>query len=77
MTKKQLKELEKSAHVALPNLLNDMTAVLTKHGVQGMRVFSFEMEPDLPVIAPVNISLNNNKPIAGCIILPNGKIFCG
>ena len=83
MNKKKLKELEKATADQLPELLHEMTSLLEKHGIEGMRVFSFEMEPaaKLPEAVPtVNRVLNTrNAPglSPGCVLLPNGKIFCG
>ncbi|MBL8216103.1 MAG: hypothetical protein JNK87_35610 [Bryobacterales bacterium] len=83
MTKKQLKALEKTGTAALPALLADMTAVLARHGIAGMEVVTFEMASATPFPKPaVNTAMTApahapKPPARGCVMLPDGTIFCG
>lgn len=74
MTKKQLRETGKAADAALSTLLDQMTDVLAKNGIKGVQVCSFEISPTVP---PPVVRAMGTPPRRGCVILPNGTIFCG
>jgi hypothetical protein len=74
MTEEQMQDVAQKAHESVDDLLAEMTAVLEKRGHQGVRVTSFSISPkaaqdNAPPPAPV--------PKPGCVVLPNGTIFCG
>ena len=65
-----------SAAKKLPDLSKDLHALLQKHGVEGAKITGIELRMDAPAgagvaapAAPVSMS--------GCVVLPDGSIWCG
>jgi hypothetical protein len=74
MTEQEMQEVAQKAHESVDDLLAEMTAVLANRGHQGVRVTSFSIAPNA---AQANANPPAPVPKPGCVVLPNGTIFCG
>ena len=74
MTAEERKALAKMVQGKLDVLLDDFRAVLSKHGIEGVKVISFSLAPSTE--ARKHLAFGGSPCPTKCVVLPDGRVEC-
>jgi len=69
----------KAAQEKLALLSKDLQKVLKKHGLEGAKITGLELrlEDDIRSVNPKGSVITQTTAMSGCVVLPDGSIWCG